>query len=92
MQVHYLHAIGTTDDIMWPLLRKKLDVVGSALDGDLQGTATGATPRHILSGRLTEHGPALPAAGARTAGCSRRQGGSYSVPAKIGWRQRLPCS
>ena len=41
MQVRYLMAPGTIDDAMWPLLGKKLQVVGKALDGHATGTATG---------------------------------------------------
>ena len=31
--VRYLIAPGTCDDIMWPLLSKKLQVVGQVIDG-----------------------------------------------------------
>ena len=41
MQVRYLIAPGTIDDAMWPLLGKKLQVVGKALDGNATGSATG---------------------------------------------------
>ena len=34
-------APGTSDDAMWPLLARKLQVVGRALDGHATGTATG---------------------------------------------------
>ena len=34
-------APGTSDDAMWPLLARKLQVVGQALDGHATGTATG---------------------------------------------------
>ncbi len=32
---------GTIDDTIWPLVHRKLDVVGSTLDGNLLRTATG---------------------------------------------------
>ena len=41
MQVRYLIAPGTIDDAMWPLLGRKLQVVGKALDGNATGSATG---------------------------------------------------
>ncbi|DBA88569.1 TPA: hypothetical protein ACH3X2_005037 [Trebouxia sp. C0005] len=41
VQVRYLIAPGTVDDAMWPLLARKLQVVGKALDGHATGTATG---------------------------------------------------
>lgn len=41
VQVRYLIAPGTIDDAMWPLLGKKLQVVGKALDGNATGSATG---------------------------------------------------
>lgn len=41
LAVHYLHAPGTIDDIIWPLLGKKLDVIGRTLDGSVLGTAVG---------------------------------------------------
>ncbi len=41
VQVRYLIAPGTVDDAMWPLLGRKLQVVGKALDGHATGTATG---------------------------------------------------
>ena len=34
-------APGTIDDAMWPLLGRKLQVVGKALDGHATGSATG---------------------------------------------------
>ena len=42
MQVRYLIAPGTIDDAMWPLLGRKLQVVGKALDGHATDSATGA--------------------------------------------------
>ena len=42
VQVRYLIAPGTIDDAMWPLLGRKLQVVGKALDGHATGSATGA--------------------------------------------------
>ena len=44
VQVRYLIAPGTIDDAMWPLLGKKLEVVGKALDGHATGSATGEPP------------------------------------------------
>jgi len=41
VQVRYLIAPGTVDDAMWPLLGRKLQVVGKALDGHATATATG---------------------------------------------------
>lgn len=41
VQVRYLIAPGTIDDAMWPLLGRKLQVVGKALDGHATGSATG---------------------------------------------------
>lgn len=41
VQVRYLIAPGTVDDAMWPMLGRKLQVVGKALDGHATGTATG---------------------------------------------------
>ena len=43
VQVRYLIAPGTVDDAMWPMLGRKLQVVGKALDGHATGTATGKT-------------------------------------------------
>jgi SWI/SNF-related matrix-associated actin-dependent regulator 1 of chromatin subfamily A len=33
VNIYYLVAPGTVDDIMWPMIRKKLDIVGRALNG-----------------------------------------------------------
>ena len=41
VQVRYLIAPGSIDDAMWPLLGRKLQVVGRTLDGDATGSATG---------------------------------------------------
>ena len=41
MNVQYLLAPGSADDIIWSLVQSKLRVVGNALDGHLAGTATG---------------------------------------------------
>ncbi|KAK9804695.1 hypothetical protein WJX72_000259 [[Myrmecia] bisecta] len=41
IQVHYLLAPGSIDDIIWRTVQKKLQVVGRALDGNMAGTATG---------------------------------------------------
>lgn len=48
VQVRYLIAPGTIDDAMWPLLGKKLQVVGKALDGHATGTATGVSLSLLL--------------------------------------------
>ena len=42
MDVHYLCAPGSADDIIWRTVNAKLQVVGETLDGNLAGTATGA--------------------------------------------------
>ena len=42
MEVHYLCAPGSADDIIWDLIKYKLQVVGETLDGHLAGTAMGA--------------------------------------------------
>ena len=42
MQVRYLIAPGSIDDAMWPLLGRKLQVVGRTLDGNATGSATGS--------------------------------------------------
>ena len=47
VQVRYLIAPGTVDDAMWPLLGRKLQVVGKALDGHATGTATGKSSSDI---------------------------------------------
>ncbi len=50
VQVRYLIAPGTIDDAMWPLLGKKLQVVGKALDGHATGSATGKpSPKWFLA-------------------------------------------
>ena len=41
MDVQYLLAPGSADDIIWSMVHSKLRVVGNALDGHLAGTATG---------------------------------------------------
>lgn len=41
VQVRYLYAPGSIDEIMWPLLTSKLEVVGQVLDGHAAGTAQG---------------------------------------------------
>ncbi len=41
MDVLYLLAPGSVDDIIWSMVNSKLRVVGNALDGHLAGTATG---------------------------------------------------
>lgn len=55
VEVQYLLAPGSADDIIWGIVKRKLQVVGSALDGHLAGTATGApalcsNPRRVLPG------------------------------------------
>lgn len=42
VDVHYMCAPGSADDIIWRIVNKKLQVVGETLDGHLAGTATGA--------------------------------------------------
>ena len=42
VDVHYMCAPGSCDDIIWRLVQGKLQVVGETLDGHLAGTATGA--------------------------------------------------
>ncbi len=44
MNVQYLLAPGSADEIIWSLVQSKLRVVGNALDGHLAGTATGNLP------------------------------------------------
>jgi hypothetical protein len=41
VDVHYMCAPGSADDIIWRLVHAKLQVVGETLDGHLAGTATG---------------------------------------------------
>jgi hypothetical protein len=41
VDVQYLLAPGSADDIIWSMVHSKLRVVGNALDGHLAGTATG---------------------------------------------------
>jgi hypothetical protein len=41
VDVHYLIAPGSADDIIWPTVNQKLQVVGTVLDGHLAGTAVG---------------------------------------------------
>ncbi len=55
VQVRYLIAPGTIDDAMWPLLGRKLQVVGKALDGHATGTATGKTSPMDDSLRIAVH-------------------------------------
>ena len=44
MDVHYLCAPGSADDILWGTVGAKLQVVGETLDGHLAGTALGDLP------------------------------------------------
>lgn len=41
LDVQYLVAPGSADDIIWQTVNRKLQVVGNALDGHLAGTAIG---------------------------------------------------
>ena len=43
VNVYYLLGKGTLDDAIWPLVSKKLDIVGKAIDG-VRNTVMGATP------------------------------------------------
>lgn len=60
MQVRYLIAPGTIDDAMWPLLGRKLQVVGRALDGNATGSATGDSPPTLPSRLYLVDGMLLP--------------------------------
>ncbi|CAL8464419.1 g3954 [Coccomyxa elongata] len=63
VNVQYLLAPGSADEIIWSLVQSKLRVVGSALDGHLAGTATGLriTDARRFVGWAAGGGP-LPAA------------------------------
>ncbi|BDA49699.1 probable SWI/SNF-related matrix-associated actin-dependent regulator [Coccomyxa sp. Obi] len=63
VNVQYLLAPGSADDIIWSLVQSKLRVVGNALDGHLAGTATGLriTDARQFVGWAAGGGP-LPAA------------------------------
>lgn len=45
VEVQYLHADGTLDDGMWVSLQKKQSAMGQALEGNVAGSAMGASPK-----------------------------------------------
>lgn len=47
VNIHFLHAKGSVDDIIWSTIQNKLESVGEALDGQGQALEVAATARTI---------------------------------------------
>ncbi|GAX78561.1 hypothetical protein CEUSTIGMA_g6001.t1 [Chlamydomonas eustigma] len=67
VMVYYLHASGTCDDIIWPLVNKKLQVVGRTLGED---AAAPMSPSSQRSPALSPSSPVMKTNGGASLSCT----------------------
>lgn len=86
VNIHFLCAKGSADDIVWPALEKKLSVLGSALDGSSSGGRL-AGDGAITAPALDEGTPSVLAffGGGKEEGGGQRKMTSFVHAGGAGW-------